>query len=183
DYESLSSNLSTVSTVSTALKSKNKHYSNNEYYDNESDDFHEESCDVKDEKPKIDKEKFMKVFGKIPENSKMKLGSGRIVEDILFEYSKDKVYEDLTHSFIINCNDEEVRSLFSMNEWAELTKENQLEDFQMPDKLVNFMSNYNKSILKDIRSDIMRSYFKEGEIYDPSLHYDKEWLHGSIRTI
>ncbi|CAG8525392.1 10734_t:CDS:2, partial [Scutellospora calospora] len=27
------------------------------------------------------------------------------------------------------------------------------------------------------------SYLKKSEIYDPSLHYDKEWLHGSIRTI
>ncbi|CAG8847095.1 35004_t:CDS:2, partial [Gigaspora margarita] len=44
-----------------------------------------------------------------------------------------------------------------MDEWAEITKENQLEDF--------------------------KSYLKEGEVYDPSLHYDKEWVHGSIRTI
>lgn len=45
------------------------------------------------------------------------------------------------------------------------------------------MNSYNKSTLQDIHSDIMRSYLKEGEVYDPSLHYDKEWVHGSIRTI
>ncbi|CAG8788380.1 7739_t:CDS:2, partial [Dentiscutata erythropus] len=162
DCEKLpSSNLST----SRALKRKNDS-------DGE-DNLHEESCDVEDEKPKIDKENYMVAFGKIPENSKMKLSSGRIVEDILFEYAKDKVYED----------DQEVRSLFSMDEWAEITKEDQLEDFQVPDELANFMNSYNKSTLQDIRSDIMRSYLKEGEVYDPSLHYDKEWLHGSIRTI
>ncbi|KAF0444381.1 hypothetical protein F8M41_003486 [Gigaspora margarita] len=54
-----------------------------------------------------------------------------------------------------------ISPIFSMDEWAEITKENQLEDFQVPDELANFMNDYNKSTLQDIRSDIMRSYLKE----------------------
>ncbi|CAG8645615.1 16362_t:CDS:2 [Funneliformis caledonium] len=66
----------------------------------------------KDTRAKVDKEAFRQSFEKIPETEKLKLSSGRVVEDILFNYVKDNDYEDHAHSFIINYDDQGIRELF-----------------------------------------------------------------------
>ncbi|CAB5208082.1 unnamed protein product [Rhizophagus irregularis] len=70
----------------------------------------------------VDKETCAKVafrqsFEKIPETTKLKLSSGRVVEDLLFNYVKDNDYEDHAHSFIINCDNQGIRELFNDEEW------------------------------------------------------------------
>ncbi|CAG8698404.1 15550_t:CDS:2 [Rhizophagus irregularis] len=60
---------------------------------------------------------FRQSFEKIPETTKLKLSSGRVVEDLLFNYVKDNDYEDHAHSFIINCDNQGIRELFNDEEW------------------------------------------------------------------
>ncbi|KAF0386055.1 c2h2-type zinc finger transcription factor [Gigaspora margarita] len=60
---------------------------------------------------KIEKLAFYEACNAIPDASKMWLKSERVVEDILFNYVKNKDYKD---------KDEKIRSLFSKTEWNEL---------------------------------------------------------------
>ncbi|CAJ0768272.1 15393_t:CDS:2, partial [Entrophospora sp. SA101] len=48
--------------------------------------------------------------------------------------------------------------LFSNAEWTELTKEDQLKNFEISDELTS-------------------------QTYNPSLHHDKEWIHQSVRAL
>ncbi|RIA80887.1 hypothetical protein C1645_837899 [Glomus cerebriforme] len=75
----------------------------------------------KDIYAKVNKEAFYQSFEKNTRNNKIKLSSGRVIEDLLFNYIKNKNYEDHVHSFIINCNDQSIRGLFNNEECKELT--------------------------------------------------------------
>jgi hypothetical protein len=56
--------------------------------DGGSDDVDKETC------IKVDKEAFRQSFEKIPESTKLKLSSGKVIEDLLFNYVKDNDYEE-----------------------------------------------------------------------------------------
>ncbi|CAJ0826135.1 1501_t:CDS:2 [Entrophospora sp. SA101] len=58
--------------------------------DQESNENEKETC------VKVDKNAFRLAFEKTPESSKLKLTSGKVVEDILFNYVKDHDYEQLS---------------------------------------------------------------------------------------
>ena len=54
-----------------------------------------EANEDKDDKdpPKIDKLAFVKMHNAIPDTAKMHLKSGKIVEDVLFDFAKDMEHE------------------------------------------------------------------------------------------
>ncbi|CAJ0880039.1 7781_t:CDS:2 [Entrophospora sp. SA101] len=66
---------------------------------------------------------FRKTHDAIPDTSKLKLSTGKIVEDILFNFSKDMDYEHHTHLYIVDFDDENIKALFTDSEWKELTKD------------------------------------------------------------
>ncbi|CAH1769642.1 11055_t:CDS:2, partial [Entrophospora sp. SA101] len=74
--------------------------------DQESNENEKETC------VKVDKNAFRLAFEKTPESSKLKLTSGKVVEDILFNYVKDHDYEQL-----------KMKALFNSEDWMELTKD------------------------------------------------------------
>ncbi|CAB4378458.1 unnamed protein product [Rhizophagus irregularis] len=84
-----------------------------------------ETDEIKDDEnpPKIDKLAFRESHHAIPDNAKMHLKSGKIVEDVLFDFAKDMEHEHHAHSYIINYDDENVKALFTQTEWNELTED------------------------------------------------------------
>ncbi|RGB37404.1 hypothetical protein C1646_813355 [Rhizophagus diaphanus] len=84
-----------------------------------------ETDEIKDDEnpPKIDKLAFREAHYAIPDNTKMHLKSGKIVEDVLFDFAKDMEHEHHAHSYIINFDDENVKALFTQTEWNELTED------------------------------------------------------------
>ena len=47
--------------------------------------------------------------------------SGRVVEKVIYEYARKLTHESYLHSFIVNDIDVATRSLFSKEEWKEIT--------------------------------------------------------------
>ncbi|KAG9290229.1 hypothetical protein G9A89_022205 [Geosiphon pyriformis] len=136
----------------------------------------------KDIRAKIDKNAFRQAYEKIPETSKLKLSSGKVVEEVLFNYIKNSDYEHHAHSYIINYDDQEIRELFSEEEWKELTKD-QLGIPVVPLDIAKEVSKYGNKDLKELREAIMTSYLPRDVPYDHNQHYDLEWIHMAIRTI
>ncbi|CAG8603815.1 10206_t:CDS:2 [Cetraspora pellucida] len=141
---------------------------NNEDHENE----YGKSEDVEeDQRVKVDKDSFVQEFEKIPESSKLKLKSGRLVEDILFDYVKDRDYEQL-----------KIEELFSDEEWAELTKDN-LGIPQVPLNIAKEIARYGNKNLEQLRKTVMESYLPSDVSYDNDQHSDLEWIQMAIRTI
>ncbi|CAG8471449.1 24282_t:CDS:2 [Gigaspora rosea] len=78
-----------------------------------SDKHFEESENYEKDKDKINKSAFYKAHNAILNNAKMQLTLGRIVENILFNYIKNKEYEEHAHSYIVDSENEKIKSLFS----------------------------------------------------------------------
>ncbi|CAI2192695.1 5983_t:CDS:2, partial [Funneliformis geosporum] len=131
---------------------------------------------------KIDKNEFVQAFDKIPESSKLKLNSGRVVENVLFNYIKDNDYEHLAHSYIINCDDQEIKELFNDEEWTELTKDH-FGIPQVPLDIAREIAKYGNKNLKQLREIVMKSFLPDNVSYDNDLHSDLEWIQMTIRTI
>ncbi|CAG8504367.1 10506_t:CDS:2, partial [Scutellospora calospora] len=102
---------------------------------------------------KIDKVAFWKTHNAIPDTTKLKLSTGKIVEDILFNFCKDMDYEHHAHSYIVDFDNENIKALFIDSEWKELTKDR----IGVP------------IILHDIIKELAK--------------YKKEWIQLAIRTL
>ncbi|CAJ0627258.1 7873_t:CDS:2 [Entrophospora sp. SA101] len=98
--------------------------------------------------------------------------SNKNIEDTLFEYAKNLEHED----------DENVKKLFTKQEWDELTQEN-LEAFEIPDDILEHLKFYNQDTMEGVRSKLMKPYLKNDENYDTNSNYDYEWIHLSIRSV
>ncbi|RHZ46207.1 hypothetical protein Glove_629g20 [Diversispora epigaea] len=134
-----------------------------------------------DDPPKVDKVAFCKAHDSIPNTTKLKLSTGKIVEDVLFEFAKDMDYEHHAHSYIVDFDDEDIKALFTDSEWKELTKD-RIGVPPISQEITKELARYGKSTLEDLRTKTMTSYLEE-EKYDICKHYDKEWIQLAIRTL
>ncbi|CAG8587582.1 2774_t:CDS:2 [Diversispora eburnea] len=134
-----------------------------------------------DDLPKVDKVAFCKAHDSIPNTTKLKLSTGKIVEDVLFEFAKDMDYEHHAHSYIVDFDDEDIKALFTDSEWKELTKD-RIGVPPISQEITKELARYGNSTLEDLRTKTMTSYLEE-EKYDIRKHYDKEWIQLAIRTL
>ncbi|PKY59229.1 hypothetical protein RhiirA4_481805 [Rhizophagus irregularis] len=86
------------------------------------------------------------------------------------------------HSYIVDYDDENVKSLFTDIEWEELTKD-RIGVPDVPSEIVKEMAKYEKKTLKELRTIVMTSYLKDDETYDTSKHYDKEWIQTAMQAL
>ncbi|CAG8479899.1 8653_t:CDS:2 [Paraglomus occultum] len=148
--------------------------------DEESDTDNEDEED--NSPPKVDKVAFREAHGAIPHYSKLRLSTGKIVEDVLFEFAKDLDYEHHAHSYIVNCDDQNIKALFTNAEWEELTKD-RIRIPPVPNEIVKEMARYGKKTLEELRTIVMTTYLKDEEKYDIRKHYDKEWIQVAMRAL
>ncbi|CAG8545100.1 2332_t:CDS:2 [Acaulospora colombiana] len=132
--------------------------------------------------PKIDKTAFCKTYYAIPNSTKLQLSTGRIVEDILFEFAEDMDYEHHAHSYIVDFDDEIVRALFTDKEWSELIKDRNGVP-SVPRDIAEELSKYGSKTLKELRTKVMKTYLKDDEEYDVQKHYNREWIQMTMRTL
>jgi hypothetical protein len=59
----------------------------------ETDEENIDGDEDEDTPPKVDKVFFRKMHDAIPDTAKLRLSTGKIVEDVLFEFAKDMDYE------------------------------------------------------------------------------------------
>ncbi|CAG8547309.1 10162_t:CDS:2 [Diversispora eburnea] len=144
-------------------------------------DASEDNINEKDP-PKIGKTAFRKAYNAIPNSTKLQLSTGRIVEDILFEFVKDMDYEHHAHSYIVDFDDKDVKALFTDEEWNELTKD-RIGVPSFPRDIAEELAKYGSKTLKELRTKVMKSYLKEEEEYDVHKHYNQEWIQMTMRTL
>ncbi|CAG8697666.1 936_t:CDS:2, partial [Funneliformis caledonium] len=164
-----------------------KHDVSNESDNEEGEIVHRTEKHKRDEPPRClncDAEvAFRMAYDAIPETSKLRLSStGRIVEDILFEFAKDMDYEHHAHSYIVDFDDEDIKALFDEEEWKELTKD-KIGVPSIPCDIAKELAKYGKKTLKELRAIVMVPYLKEGEEYDVNKHHGQEWIQMAMRTL
>ncbi|KAF0488436.1 c2h2-type zinc finger transcription factor [Gigaspora margarita] len=135
-----------------------------------------------DTHPKIDKKFFREVHKPIPNSSKMWLSTGKIAEDVLFNFCKNIDYEHHAHSYNIDYDDTEVKALFTETEWQELTYD-RLGAPSIPVDIAKELSTYKKKILKELRKVSMASYLQDNVKYNIHQHYNNEWIQLSVRNL
>ncbi|CAG8836109.1 5247_t:CDS:2, partial [Gigaspora margarita] len=135
-----------------------------------------------DTHPKIDKKFFREAHKPIPNSLKMWLSTGKIVEDVLFNFCKNMDYEHHAHSYNIDYDDTEVKALFTETEWQELTYD-RLGAPSIPVDIAKELLTYKKKILKELRKVSMASYLQDNVKYNIHQHYDNEWIQLSVRNL
>ncbi|CAI2192803.1 19295_t:CDS:10, partial [Funneliformis geosporum] len=154
--------------------------------EDESDTDEENDTGDKDEEddtpPKVDKVAFRMAYEAIPDDSKLRLSIGTIVEDVLFEFAKDMDYEHHAHSYIVDFDDEDIKALFDEEEWKELTKD-RIGVPPVPHDIAKELTKYGKKTLKELRAVVLTPYLKENEEYDVNKHYELEWIQMALRTL
>ncbi|CAG8534046.1 10434_t:CDS:2, partial [Ambispora leptoticha] len=151
--------------------------------DDENEDENAEGDDDKDKKArkrkKLEKKlinDFILRFEAISADDKWKLPSGRFVEDVLYDWT-------LAHSFILDTDCQEVMDLFSSEEKETILNTNKKSFPAVQDDIKKYAMKYYKifCLIKknvgDLRQIVMEPYLKNGEIYNPKLHYDLVWIH------
>ncbi|CAG8723892.1 35659_t:CDS:2 [Gigaspora margarita] len=154
--------------------------------EDEPDTDEENNVDDRDEyddtPPKVDKVAFRMAYEAIPDTSKLRLSTGTIVEDVLFEFAKDMDYEHHAHSYIVDYDDEDIKTLFDEEEWKELTKD-PIGIPSIPHEIAKELTKYGKKTLKELRAVVMAPYLKEKEEYDVNKHCEQEWIQMALRTL
>ncbi|CAI2184769.1 8552_t:CDS:2 [Funneliformis geosporum] len=135
-----------------------------------------------DTPPKVDKVAYRLAYDAIPDTSKLRLSTGKIVEDVLFEFAKEMDYEHHAHSYIVDFDDEDIKALFDEEEWKELTKD-PIGIPPVPHEIAKELTKYGKNTLKELRAVVMAPYLKEKEEYDVNKHYEQEWIQMALRTL
>ncbi|UZO27317.1 uncharacterized protein OCT59_019518 [Rhizophagus irregularis] len=140
------------------------------------------SEESEEDRPKINKTAFHEAHKSIPDSSKMRLSTGKIVEDVLFDFCRNMDYEHHAHSYIIDCDDAEIKSLYTETEWKELIKD-RLGLPINPAHIAKELSKYAKKTLRELRQIVMTPYLQDDIEYDAQQHYDMEWIQTSLRTL
>ncbi|KAG1151429.1 hypothetical protein G6F36_014655 [Rhizopus arrhizus] len=106
------------------------------------------------------------------EETKWKLRTGRVVEDILYSYGADLERENAVHSFIIGVSDSQVKSLFADDEWTEITSESNKKSAALSEEILSLLKSMNKPTANEIRKEIFKysdirynNYSKEKSFY------------------
>ncbi|KAF9127309.1 hypothetical protein BGW39_005967 [Mortierella sp. 14UC] len=112
---------------------------------------------------------------------KTRLPSGKMAEDILFVAGITRMKHDLIHSFIIDVDDESVRSLFEPSDWSFIVKEHEesveLTDRDVKDTLDRLQDANSVSSLMDI---LNQRHLRIGKEYRMEHDYELKWLFDSV---
>ncbi|CAG8711137.1 10415_t:CDS:2, partial [Funneliformis mosseae] len=141
----------------------------------------EDSNDKKaKERKKLEKkliDNFISRFKAINADDKWKLPSGRYVEDVLYDWAVTHRSETLAHSFILDTDCQEVMDLFNPEEKETILNTNKKSFPGVQDDIKKYVMKYHKKNVSELRQIVMEPYLKDGEVYNPKLHYDLEWIH------
>ncbi|RUS35232.1 hypothetical protein BC938DRAFT_473937 [Jimgerdemannia flammicorona] len=128
----------------------------------------------------IDRNAYLAMFKTILNENKFVLQSGRVVEDILYEYGKSQEIETAVHSFILNVDDPDIMRLFQGDERTEINALKPMLPAVAPNMLTE-LAKYSKSNIDEVRQALMEH--KVEGMYDRRKHFDMEWIHMAVRTM
>ncbi|CAG8690782.1 4802_t:CDS:2 [Funneliformis caledonium] len=128
----------------------------------------------------LDLVKFDKAYSELDPNCMWILKSGRKVEEVIYKFTRNLPGETCLHSFIINDADTDAESLFSTEEWDEITN---LESKDFPNlerSLKDLMKKYTVDNIKQLQKLILEPFVDE---YDNELHFDHNYINYAYRSM
>ncbi|CAG8684951.1 16119_t:CDS:2 [Funneliformis mosseae] len=128
----------------------------------------------------LDLVKFDKAYSELDPNCMWILKSGRKVEEVIYKFARNLPGETCLHSFIINDADTDAESLFSTEEWDEITN---LESKDFPNlerSLKDLMKKYTVDNIKQLQKLILEPFVDE---YDNELHFDHNYINYAYRSM
>ncbi|CAJ0826389.1 21943_t:CDS:10 [Entrophospora sp. SA101] len=150
-------------------------YEDDDEYDDKNGDEDEKTRKRKKLEKKLI-EGFKLRFETISMDDKWKLPSGRFVEDVLYNWAVTQRSETLAHSFILDTDCQEVMDLFSLEEKEIIMNTDKKSFSDVEDGVKKYIMKYYKKNVGDLQKVLMTPYLKDGETYNPELHYDMEWI-------
>ncbi|OBZ81111.1 hypothetical protein A0J61_10840 [Choanephora cucurbitarum] len=110
------------------------------------------------------------------DDSKWKLKDGTLVEDILYNYAIELDYERYAaHSFIIDLEDEDLKTRFTETQWKEISNSKSQVDDPFSKKATKYFD-------KIASCGDFKTKYKviKDEDFDPYEEQDEEWLQRSL---
>lgn len=122
-------------------------------------------------------------FESLNDEKKWKLSTGTIVEDVLYNFSKQGIVDHPACSMILDLDDTTYvkEKLFTIQEIDEMKKETSLNvSSRIPQDLVDYINHFNCDNLKDLRTRLADTQDWEKEEYDMNKHHDLDWIKHTI---
>ncbi|CAG8606884.1 9285_t:CDS:2, partial [Diversispora eburnea] len=116
-----------------------------------------------------------KSYQNIMEDRKWRLSSGRNVEDVLYVYASKLEYEQSAHSFIVDTSDDDIKNLFTEEEWEEITNANKKAVPSIDKNLVEHLLKYKKKTISEMRAHVMNPWLTT--TYNPEQHFNYQYVH------
>ncbi len=147
----------------------------------EDDESSYESSDESSESPiEVDLQKFEEAYLAMDSGCMWTLSSGRKVEQVIYEFSRNLHEESYLHSFIINDADVIAKKLFSQEEWEEITN----SEIKLKPKLekpqLELLRKYSLDNTKNLRKVLDEPFVPE---YDRSVHFDLNFINFAYRAM
>ncbi|GBC08304.1 hypothetical protein RclHR1_08000001 [Rhizophagus clarus] len=128
---------------------------------------------------------LMKVYEKFQDSRKWVLSTGKVVEDVLYNFASKCSYEHASHSFIIDPTDQSYikEGIFTEEELNEIKTHKKRDLPEIPEDLLGYLMTFAKSTLHDLRRAIDQPIkFIQGE-FNPEKHHDYDWIRYAMYTI
>lgn len=123
-------------------------------------------------------------FKKLDESKKWKLSSGRVVEDMLFDFAKKCVQDHPACSMIIDPEDKTYikEGVFTEQEISEI-KSTRLKDYieRLPEDFAEYLNKFNLSSTEELREQLRIVNGWESH-YNIDESHDLDWVKHTIHT-
>ncbi|KAI9246907.1 hypothetical protein BDA99DRAFT_526464 [Phascolomyces articulosus] len=112
-------------------------------------------------------EEYKDTFKGLDDSSKWDLGDGVYVEDILYQHGLTCTHEHLSHSFILDIDDPNIKKLFTSEQWEEI-KSTPCEAFEKYNDTCKDLFNMVSELVSDYMTDksMVLSAKEEEEVVD-----------------
>ncbi|CAG8788497.1 4999_t:CDS:2, partial [Dentiscutata erythropus] len=127
--------------------------------------------------------KFEEAYLELDLNHMWLLKSGRKVEEVIYQFARNLPEESYLHSFIVNDIDVATKSLFSDEEWKEITTSVVKDKPKLENSLVNLLKKYTVDDVERLRDVLFEPFMPDGCKYDRKHHFDLDFINGSYRGI
>nr|CAG8600785.1 674_t:CDS:1 [Entrophospora candida] len=107
--------------------------------------------------------------------------SGRVVEKVIYEYARTLTHESYLHSFIINDVDMATRSLFSGEEWKEITTSEIKDKPKLEHENVELLKKYTVNNIQELRKALFKPFVPDGDEYNRNIHFDLDFINYAYR--
>ncbi|RHZ88490.1 hypothetical protein Glove_22g45 [Diversispora epigaea] len=121
----------------------------------------------------VDLTKFKDTYLELDPDCMWTLKSGRKVEKIIYEFARNFSEKTFLHSFIINDADTNAKSLFSDEEWKEITS-SEVKNFPNLDcSLIELIKTYMVDNINELQKVIYEPFIDK---YDNDLYFDHNFI-------